>query len=638
MLLDIKNLTKSYSTTPLFDGISFTVNEGEKIGLIGPNGAGKSTLLKIIGDMERPDDGSVDKPPAVRIAYLSQSEHFKEGQTVEDIAINALSDSIYTIDEITKQTRVRILLSKLGFKNRTQTVETLSGGWQKRLSVACQLVKEPDLLLLDEPTNHLDIAGISWLEDYLENSSISYIVVSHDRYLLERITTRIIELNPIYDDGYFSVDGVYSDFLEKRQDLIESKIKFERTLANKVREEITWLRKGPRARATKANYRIKAAGEMIDSLAVTRRQIASDTKVDIEFNSTRRHTKQLIVAEGIEKTLSGKKLFSDIEIVVSPGDRIGIVGNNGSGKTTLMRIFQDELAPDKGRMKFYHQLRTVYFRQDRSDLDETKSLREALAPDGDNFAVDEKKWHVVGWAKRFLFPKEQLPLAVSELSGGEQARVLIANLMRTPCDVLLLDEPTNDLDIPSIEVLEDSLKTFHGAVIIVTHDRHMIDNLCDTVIGLHENGDSQMYASVSQWANHEKEYNNLANSSTSSLKKGGSSDLMKQDHSTLNGVSQGSQSGENSGNIKKKPLISRDERKELAAIEKKIEKEEDVLEGLKEELLNPGISTQVELLQELSAKVENQEDKLAAMYARWEELGQKQEADDERVRLNRLNP
>jgi ATP-binding cassette subfamily F protein uup len=634
MLLDIRNLTKSYSSDPLFEGISFSVNEGERIGLIGPNGAGKSTLLKIITDQERADSGIVIKPPAVSVEYLRQSEKFEAGKTVEEVVIEALA--LHDLDEVTKQTKARILLSKLGFDDNDQIVETLSGGWKKRLSIARQLVKEPDLLLLDEPTNHLDIAGIKWLEDFLtqSQSGLSFIVVSHDRYLLEKITTRIIELSPVYEKGYFSVDGCYSDFLEKRQDLIESQKKFEKSLANKVREEITWLRKGPRARATKANYRIKAAEGMIDTLADTRRRIASDTKVEIEFSGTGRRTKQLIAAEGIEKTLSGKKLFSDVNLVVSPGDRIGIIGNNGSGKTTLMRILGNEGHPDKGLVKFYDKLRTVYFQQDRSKLNKSQSLKEALAPEGDIFEVDGHRWHLVGWAKRFLFPKEKLPLAVGELSGGEQARVLIANLMRTPSDVLLLDEPTNDLDIPSIEVLEDSLRTFPGAVILITHDRHMLDNLCDHIIGLHDNRDSGIYASVSQWMDEDEASNRQQLKSVESIggsfSNGGASKSAGSMQPSVNSLSL-------QGSLKAQPLITREERKELSAIEKKIEKQEEILSALREELEDPAIATEVETLQEISSRIVAQEEAMEALYNRWEELGQKQEADDERLRLTRLS-
>ena len=353
------------------------------------------------------------------------------------------------------------------------------------------------MLLLDEPTNHLDLEGILWLESAIEAARAS-LVVTHDRYFLERVATQMVEVNRVYPQGSFQVTGNYSEFLEKREDFLEAQAKQKDALATKVRREIEWLRRGPKARTGKSRARIDSAGRLIEEFsAATARSRTGTAKID--FTASDRKTKRLIEAEGIGKTLGGRKLFENLNLVLSPGVRIGLVGANGSGKTTLLKLLEGVIQPDEGVIRRADQLRIVSFAQDRgAHLDPDASLRRTLCPEGDMVIYRDRTIHVAGWAKSFLFRDDQLDMPVSRLSGGERARVMIARLMLTTADVLLLDEPTNDLDIPTLEVLEDSLLDFPGALVLVSHDRYMLDRVSTLVIGL-DGGAGGIFADYSQW-------------------------------------------------------------------------------------------------------------------------------------------
>ncbi len=355
------------------------------------------------------------------------------------------------------------------------------------------------LLLLDEPTNHLDLAGIEWLEKLLMNAPFASITISHDRYFLENVATQMMELNRIYADGLFRVEGNYSAFLEKKDEYLEAQTKHQEALANRVRTEIEWLRRGPKARATKAKARIDKAhamiGELNDLNARTRTGSA-----DIDFSATDRKTKRLIDLRQVSYGFDGQTLFKDVDFTITSGMRLGLVGPNGSGKTTLLRLLRGDLLPQAGEVRRADFLRIVYFDQLRQ-LDPTLTLRQALAPDGDSVMYQERTIHVASWAARFLFANEQLNQPVGRLSGGERARVLIAKLMLEPADVLLLDEPTNDLDIPTLEILEESLLAFQGALVLVTHDRYMLDRVSNVVLGLDGEGTAERFADYGQWEN-----------------------------------------------------------------------------------------------------------------------------------------
>ncbi len=494
LLLSCEAVSKAYGTRPLFEELSFGLAEGDQAGLVGPNGSGKTTLLKILAGLESPDRGTRSVRGGVRVGYVAQDPVLPAGVTVEHVIAGALPE----VDEGDRPGRIALALSRAGFPDGRAAVDPLSGGWKKRLAIARALAASPDVLLMDEPTNHLDVDGILWLEGVLAERVRAVLIVSHDRYFLEHVATRMLELNRAYPAGLFQTDGRYSDFLARRDDFLRGQAAYEESLANTVRREIAWLRRGAKARSTKAKGRIKEAGRLIAELDDARAR-AYTVPAGIDFTSSRRRTRRLLVARGLSKSLGGRPLLRDLDLTVTPGTRIGLIGPNGSGKTTLLNLLAETLAPDSGEIEHAEGLRLVRFEQHRPGLDPEQSLRRALAPDGDAVTFQGRSVHVASWAKRFLFRPEQLEVPVGRLSGGEQARILIARLMCEPADVLILDEPTNDLDIATLEVLEDSLAEFDGGLVLVTHDRFMLDRVSTMILALDGEGGAQTYADYAQW-------------------------------------------------------------------------------------------------------------------------------------------
>ena len=499
ILLTCDNLSKAFGPRQLFSGISISFAQDERIGLIGPNGAGKSTLLRILAGLEHADAGEINTKRNLRLQYAPQEETFPAGRSVEDVMLDALADS--HMEPHDQRTRVAILLHRVGLMRPEQPVETLSGGWRKRLGIARRLLCEPELLLLDEPTNHLDLDGITWLEDLLASASFACIMVSHDRYFLENSANRIVELSQAFPQGYFSVPGTYSDFVQKRADFLDAQAAEQQAVASRVRREIEWLRRGAKARTTKAKGRIQSAGRMMDELGELQARNAQKGSAQIDFAATERQTRKLLECRKVSKSLGGRPILAGLDLVLAPGTKLGLVGPNGSGKTTLIRVLTGELEPDSGEVRRADNLRIVCFDQAREQLDRAQTLRQALllGRSGDTVVYRGTSMHVSGWARRFLFHTQQLDMAVADLSGGEQARVLLARLMLRAADVLILDEPTNDLDIGTLEVLEESLEDFPGALVLVTHDRFMIDRLCTELVGLDGLGGHGMYGSLGQY-------------------------------------------------------------------------------------------------------------------------------------------
>ncbi len=495
VLLSGSLLRRSFGARVLFENLSLSLSEGDRTGLIGPNGSGKTTLLEILAGKEAPDAGIRALRKQTKLAYVPQDSLFGADDTVGSVLREALEG--LPLEEEEKRVRAEVMLDRAGFETSATLATALSGGWKKRLAIAAALVTSPDVLLLDEPTNHLDLEGILWLESAIQAAN-ACLVVTHDRYFLENVATQMVEVNPVYPQSAFQVKGNYSEFIERREEFLEAQAKQQESLATKVRREVEWLRRGPKARTGKSRARVDAAGRLIEELsAATARSRTATAQID--FTATDRKTKRLIQAEGIGKTLGGRRLFQNLNLTLAPGVRVGLVGANGSGKTTLLKMLEGAVMPDEGTIQRADRLQIVSFAQDRgAHLDLETSLRRTLCPDGDSVIYGGRPIHVVGWAKRFLFREEQLEMPVSRLSGGERARVMIARLMLAPADVLLLDEPTNDLDIPTLEVLEDTLLEFAGSVVLVSHDRYLLDRVSTMVIGL-DGGEGGVFADYSQW-------------------------------------------------------------------------------------------------------------------------------------------
>ncbi len=494
-ILNAQSVSKRYGARILFQDVSLVVSDGDRIGLVGPNGAGKSTLLSILAGREDTDSGGVAVRRRARVGFIEQNSDFPKGATVREVLESALDAA--NVPDNEREQRLRETVGRTGFPDEHAEAAKLSGGWRKRLAIVEGVISEPDVLLLDEPTNHLDLEGIEWLEELIAGVNCACVIVSHDRYFLEAVSNETVELNKVYAGGILRVDGAYSKFLEERELYLAAQSKQQDSLRNKVKTEVEWLRRGPKARTTKSKARIDRAHEMIGELADvnTRTQKSS---AGIDFSATDRQTKRLVELEDVSLKLGDRQVVRKLNFILTAGTRVGLVGPNGSGKTSLLRLLTGELQPTGGTLKLANMLRVVYFSQAR-ELDTSLTLRRALAPEGDSVVHNGRVVHVASWASRFLFTGEQLNQPVERLSGGERARVLIARLMLQPADLLLLDEPTNDLDIPTLEILEDSLLEYPGALVLVTHDRYMLNRISTTVLGLDGTGRSEQFADFGQW-------------------------------------------------------------------------------------------------------------------------------------------
>src|SRR5881296_2552263 len=369
-LLGCQGIAKAYGAAPLFADVSFGIHESDRIGVVGPNGSGKSTLLRVLAGLETPDAGTIALRRLARLAYVPQHPDFPSDRTLAEVLAHALQGDPLDqpLDEAARHTRVQMTLGRAGFADPDATPATLSGGWRKRLAIARALVRAPDLLLLDEPTNHLDLDGILWLEQLLRDEAAAFLVVSHDRWFLEHVARRMLDLDPVHAGGFFETRGRYSEFLERKDAALREQARWQETLANRVRREVEWLRRGPKARTTKAQARIQNAGRMIEELASV--QARQETRTaGIEFSATDRRTKRLVVAEHIAKRFGERRLINDLSLVLSPGTRLGLLGPNGSGKSTLLRLLTGDLEPDAGRVEHAEGLRIVSLDQHRSRLD-----------------------------------------------------------------------------------------------------------------------------------------------------------------------------------------------------------------------------------------------------------------------------
>jgi ATP-binding cassette subfamily F protein uup len=590
LLVSCNSLAKSFGSRTLFENVSLGISEGERLGLIGANGSGKSTLLKILSGRMEPDSGTVSLRRNTRVGYVPQEAEFPEGQTVEEVIAASIANE--RLDDLERSGRINLTLGRAGFTDGSVRVESLSGGWRRRLAIAREFVLAPDVLFLDEPTNHLDLEGILWLEKQLAAAPFASVVVSHDRYFLDNVVNVMAELDKVYPDGTFRVAGSYTDFLEKKGDFLKAQANRQEALSNLVRREVEWLRRGAKARTSKSKARIDEAGRLMKDLADLETRSAKGV-TQIDFTATDRRTKRLVSVESISRDLGGRTLFRNLSFVLTPGTRLGLLGRNGTGKTTLLRMLAGEQQPDSGTIERAQALRIVYFDQAREQLDRSQTLREGLGAHGDHVIYQDRPIHVAGWAKRFLFDSTQLDRPITSLSGGEQARVLIASLMLRPADLLLLDEPTNDLDIPTLEVLEESLGEFPGALVLVTHDRFLLDRVSNIVMGLDGQGSAELFADYWQWEAAQSRSAPKVEKETTPVRAASSSNKKK---------------------------LSYLEAREWEQMEARILEAEGELEALQTEMHSPDVVSDGVRLHACYEKVQTVEAKVAELYARWAEL------------------
>jgi ATP-binding cassette subfamily F protein uup len=604
-----QSITKRFGAKLLFENINFAIHDADRTGLIGPNGAGKSTLLAILSGEEQPDSGEIALRRRVRVSYVHQISEFSSGTTVRTVIEQALSRA--AVPENDCEQLLRATLGRAGFAEHgasgasfSAEAATLSGGWRKRLAITEAIVTSPDVLLLDEPTNHLDLEGIEWLESLLQSANFAFVVVSHDRRFLENSTSQVVELNRTYSDGMLRIKGSYSQFLEAREAWLEQERQAQESLRNRVRTEIEWLRRGPKARATKAKTRIDSANALIAQLQDSESR-SSSLAVGIAFDATQRQTKRLIEMENAAVALGNREIFRGVTFSLTAGAKVGLVGPNGSGKTTLLRAMTGELALSAGQIRRAPALRIVYFSQLR-EIDTSLTLRRVLAPDSDSVIYQDCVVHVAGYASRFLFTSEQLNQPISRLSGGERARVLIARLMLQPADVLILDEPTNDLDIPTLEILEEALLDFSGALVLVTHDRYLLDRVTNAVLGLDGRGNAVLFADYTQW----EEWRANADA----LHEVPAADSRPASPRPTAPV-------RSSSTLKRK--LSYLEQREYDAIETRIAAADERLLEARSRVEDPAVATNAAALIEALAELDFAQTEHNAVYERWVELTEK---------------
>jgi ATP-binding cassette subfamily F protein uup len=622
ILISAHRLEKHFATRMLFRGLTFAIEDGDRIGLIGPNGAGKSTLMRMMAGQSSIDDGELSVSRGTRISLLEQSPTFRDDVTVREALLEATDDpfdydSMMIVDEV---------LSKFDLNREDvgadRLVSSLSGGWKKRVALAREIVRKPDLLLLDEPTNHLDVDGIRWLEEYLANARFATVTITHDRLFLQRVANRIFDLDPRYPEGLLIVKGEYVDYLTTRDELIRSQERREVVLKNTLRRETEWLRRGAKARTTKQTARITRAGDLKGEVGELEERNAKK-RLQIDFQEAQRNPHKLIAAEELMKMVPNadgeggeRLLFQDFSFIVTPKTRLGLLGPNGCGKSTLIKCLLGLEEATSGTVKRAERIEIAYFEQHRDTIDMKKTVLRNICDEGDYVDFRGQFVFARSYLDRFLFRTEQHDMPVEKLSGGEQARLRIAQMMLTPANVLVLDEPTNDLDLATLAILEETLADFPGAVILVTHDRYFLDQVSNRILAFETDlgnvPELLEFASFSQW----EDWRDIRDDERKALaKKGGKGRQTAAPPAALAMPAASVASA-----ASKKKLTFKDKH-DLENMEANIAKAEKALLDLQTEVAKPENLANSSKLTELYASISEAQGKVDALYARWTELG-----------------
>jgi ATP-binding cassette subfamily F protein uup len=602
ILVSAHQLKKSFASRTLFRGLTFAVESGDRIGLIGPNGAGKSTLLKLIAGQMEVDEGSLSPARGLRIGYLEQIPSFGEHKTVYEAIASAARDA-HDPDDMA---RIEQWISRFDLDGEGD-LDSLSGGWKKRVALARELVRNPDLLLLDEPTNHLDVEGIIWLEEFLRDADFATVTITHDRLFLQKVANRIFDLDPRYPDGLLVVKGEYIEYLTVRDELLRGQERREVALRNTLGRETEWLRRGAKARTTKQKARIDRAGDLKGEVEdLTTRNLSRTVAID--FQEAERNPHKLIEATGLSKAYGGRLLFSCLDMILTPKTRLGLLGPNGAGKSTLIRLLLDKESPDSGQVRMADKIEVAYFEQHRETLDATKSVLRNVCPEGDYVNFRGQYIFARSYLDRFLFRTEQHDMPVAKLSGGEQARLRIAQLMLKPANILVLDEPTNDLDLATVAILEEVLSDFNGAVILVTHDRFFMGQVANKLLAFERSPKNEPllmeFADYFQW----EEWR--AANPRSRVSESKPEERLEAKPPVAPPPS---------SSVKKRKL-SYNEKRELENMESNIHEAEAKLGSLQAELEKPEILSDAARLTALYSEIGAIQAKIDELYARWAEL------------------
>lgn len=605
-LISAFQISKAFASKTLFQSISFAIDTEQKIGLVGPNGAGKSTLLKILSGSMKPDSGQLSTSNSLRLGYLEQKPVLIAGKSIYETLVEATDDPYDGINiSLAFELITKLSLDEMPDGENTD-VAKLSGGWQKRVALARELMKRPSLLMLDEPTNHLDIQSILWLEDFISNErQVSFFIVTHDRAFLQNTCNAIFDLDPRNPDGLIKSYGDYGKYLETKQMLLDSQRRLEEKRRNTMLIEKAWLARGPQARLTKQKARQNRAHEIIDEVKnlENKNQLR---KSEFDFSTTGNSPKRLVELTKVSKAFTGRNLFTNLSGLIRPKARIGLLGANGCGKSTLIKLILGQENPTSGEVFVNPDIQINYFEQGKEMLNQNATVLKVICPEGDYVHLQGSPVYGRSYLSRFHFNNFQMDMPVSKLSGGEQSRLLLAKLMLTSAHVLILDEPTNDLDVETLDVLTECLADFPGALILVSHDRFFLDQNSNELWAFTENekGEIIKFADYFQW---ETWYRSEGEENRKAGKAATAAAFANAQHPV-----------KSTGTSSKK--LSYKETQEYESIEKNIALKEAELTQMQAQLLLPENQTNFNKLQELTTRSAAAEADIAKMYERWQLL------------------